>query len=196
MDAVGFTLFDTALGRCGAAWSTLGLRAVALPDVDDARTAARLRERVPRSVDGRPAAPASPPPEIARALDGVVAHLEGRLDDLRWIALDHDGAPALHRRIWALIRDIPPGRTRTYGEIATELGHRTLAQTVGQAMARNPTPIVAPCHRVLGAGGKTGGFSAPGGLGAKFRILEIERARAGDDMQPGLFAHLPLQGRA
>ena len=196
MDAVGFTLFDTAVGRCGAAWSPLGLRAIALPDTDDARTAARLSARVPPPSDGRTVSATAPPPEIARALEGVVAHLEGRLDDLRWIALDHEGAPDLHRRIWALIRDIPPGRTRTYGEIAVEMGDKALAQTVGQAMARNPTPIVAPCHRVLGAGGKTGGFSAPGGVDTKFAILRIEGATDADETQPSLFDALPLRSRA
>ena len=193
MDAVGFTLFDTAVGRCGAAWSSLGLRAVALPDGDDARTARRLSARVPAPADGRPT---EPPAEVARALDGIAAHLDGHLDDLRWIALDHEGAPALHRRIWTLIREIPPGRTRTYGEIAVDLGDKALAQSVGQAMARNPTPIVAPCHRVLGAGGKAGGFSAPGGLSTKFRILQIEGAATNSDSQPTLFGALPLRSRA
>ena len=73
-----------------------------------------------------------------------------------------------------------------------ELGDKLLAQTVGQAMGKNPTPIVMPCHRVLAAGAKTGGFSAPGGVSTKFKVLQIERATFGDQAQPGLFADLPL----
>ena len=189
MADTGLTLFDTAIGRVGIAWSPRGLRAVALPAETDASTLARLRRRCPGAVDSKP------PEEVRKAVVGIVAHLEGRLDDLKWIALDHEGAPDLHREIWRRIRDIPPGETRTYGEIAADLGDRALAQTVGQAMGRNPTPIIAPCHRVLAAGGRTGGFSAPGGVATKFRILQIEQAKAGWVDQPGLFGNLPLSAR-
>ena len=185
MNGYGIALFDTAIGRCGVAWSPRGVRAVSFPEADDAQTLAHLQRRVPE------AEVAEPPPSVAEAIAGVTAHLAGALDDLTWIVVDYEGAPEMHRRIWAVVRAIPPGRTRTYGEVAVELGDKLLAQTVGQAMGKNPTPIVMPCHRVLAAGAKTGGFSAPGGVETKFRVLQIEGA-TGDTAQPGLFDDLPL----
>lgn len=88
--------------------------------------------------------------------------------------LDLDAVPAFHRRVFAIARGIGPGSTRTYGEIAAELGESGSARAVGQALGRNRFPIVVPCHRVLAAGGRAGGFSAPGGTATKLRLLEIE----------------------
>ena len=81
------------------------------------------------------------------------------------------------RRVYAVARTIACGATRSYGEIAVELGERSLARDVGQALGRNPFPLIVPCHRVLAAGGKLGGFSANGGVTTKLRLLTIERAR-------------------
>ena len=89
-----------------------------------------------------------------------------------------NGVPEFHQRVYAIAREIQPGRTLSYGEIAARLGDPSLARAVGQALGQNPFPIVVPCHRVLAANGKTGGFSAPGGVSTKLRMLEIERARA------------------
>ncbi len=186
MDATGFALFETPIGLCGLCWSPLGLRGLVLPESTEAATRERLRRRAPGAVETPPSG------DIARLVHAIRAHLSGEPDDLAWAPVDHDGAPDLHLRIWPQVRAIPPGETRTYGEVAATLGDKRLAQAVGQAMGRNPTPIVVPCHRVLAAGGKAGGFSAPGGLSTKFRILQIEGAAAPSGAQPGLFDALPL----
>jgi methylated-DNA-[protein]-cysteine S-methyltransferase len=91
--------------------------------------------------------------------------------------------PAFHRRVYEFARTIAPGRTMTYGEIAAHLGDPTAARAVGQALGANPFAIIVPCHRVLAAGGRAGGFSAPGGVDTKRRLLEIERARIGNEPQ-------------
>ena len=90
--------------------------------------------------------------------------------------LDLEGVPESHRRVYAAVRTLPPGVTRTYGEIARLIAQPGAAQVVGQAMAANPWPLVVPCHRVVAAGGANGGFSAPGGVDTKLRLLAIEGA--------------------
>jgi methylated-DNA-[protein]-cysteine S-methyltransferase len=176
---LGFALFDTAIGPCAVAWSERGLSAVWLPE-RDART---LRARVMRRV--APAGEATPPPQVQHAIDRIAALLRGAQDDLADVALDMEGVPAFHCRVYGAARRIPPGATLTYGDIARDLGEPGAARAVGQALGRNPFPIVVPCHRVLASGGRAGGFSAPGGVRTKLRLLEIEQARLGG--APGLF---------
>jgi len=178
-----FTVFDTAIGSCGLAWSEAGVIAVQLPEGDAARTRARLLRRVPD------AAEAPPTPAIADVIAGIVALLSGERRDLRDVAIDDRGIPDFNRRVYAIARQIPPGETMTYGEIAERLGDRSLSRAVGQAMGENPTPIVMPCHRVLAVSGRTGGFSAPGGVATKLRLLTIEGAAPGG---PTLLDALPL----
>src|SRR5205085_7876123 len=108
----------------------------------------------------------------------VLALLAGEAVDLSDVPLDFGAAPELHCRAYAVARTIPPGQTMTYGEIAKRLGVPNESREVGQAMGRNPIAIIMPCHRVLGADGKMGGFSANGGIATKRRILEIEGAAA------------------
>ena len=163
-----FALFDTALGRCGIAWHEAGVLAVQLPEADDAATIRQLRRRAPQARRGTPSAQAQ------RAIDGVVALLQGHTADLHDIELDMHGLSALQRQVYALTRRIPPGQTRTYGDIARELGDVHLARAVGQALGHNPFAPVVPCHRVLAAHGKAGGFSAHGGLRTKLALLQIE----------------------
>jgi methylated-DNA-[protein]-cysteine S-methyltransferase len=122
---------------------------------------------------------------VQRVIDDIVALLQGEAIDLSEVALDMSRVDEFERRVYEVARTIQPGATLTYGEIATRLGDRSLARDVGQAMGRNPFPIVVPCHRVLAAGGKAGGFSANGGLSTKLRMLTIERARTSD--APTLF---------
>lgn len=178
-DATHLALFDTAIGPCGIAWSAAGVRGLHLPGSDRARTLASLRRRHPR------AAPAEPTPAVRAAIEAVTALLEGAPVDLAGIPLDLDGVPDFHRRVYAVARGIPPGRTLSYGEVAQRLGEPHAARAVGQALGANRFAIIVPCHRVLAARGGAGGFSAPGGVDTKRRLLEIERARIGD--QPGLF---------
>jgi methylated-DNA-[protein]-cysteine S-methyltransferase len=169
MGATGYTLFPTPIGHCAIAWTPHGIAGVWLPEANDLELQARLNRRFARN-------PESPPSEVRAAIEAIVALLCGAPADLTPIALDLNGVPAFHRRVYALTRAIAPGRTRTYGEIAAELGEPGSARAVGQALGRNPFPIVVPCHRVLGAGGRAGGFSAPGGTATKLRLLEIEGA--------------------
>jgi methylated-DNA-[protein]-cysteine S-methyltransferase len=164
----GFALFDTPLGCCGVAWGARGLIGVQLPEGDRRRTRARLRDRFG---DAREAAP---PAAVQRAIRGIVAVLRGERVDLSGVRLDMEGVPPFHRRVYQAARAIEPGRTLSYGELATRLGAPGSARAVGQAMGRNPFAVVVPCHRVLGAGGKVGGFSANGGATTKLRMLAIE----------------------
>jgi methylated-DNA-[protein]-cysteine S-methyltransferase len=187
MTTQSFALFDTAIGRCGIVWGGRGIAGVQSPESTDAATRTRLARRYP---DARET---TPPEHVQRAIDGIVALLSGEPRDLTGVALDFDGVPEFNRRVYEIARTIPPGETLTYGEIATRLGDRSVARDVGTALGQNPFPLIVPCHRVLAAGGKTGGFSAPGGVRTKLRLLSIEGARTGDE--PGLFDKLPLVAR-
>jgi len=186
MTVRNFTLFDTAIGSCGIGWSARGIAVVQLPETDERKTRARMQRRFPRAQE------APPTPDVQRAIDGIVALLRGEKRDLTDVAIDDDEIPAFNRKVYAIARTIPPGATMTYGQIAERLGDRLLAREVGQAMGENPTPIVMPCHRVLAANGKTGGFSANGGVTTKLRLLTIEGAQPGG---PTLFDNLPLAAR-
>ncbi len=177
--ALGFALFATAIGHCGIAWGAHGLAGVSLPGAGEAQT----RERMRRSFPDAPESP--PPPEVLQAMQRITALLQGERDDLRDLVLDMDGVPPFHQRVYAVARAIPPGRTLTYGEVAAQLSEPGAARAVGQALGANPFAPVVPCHRVLAAGAQSGGFSAPGGVATKLRMLQIERARLGSE--PGLF---------
>jgi methylated-DNA-[protein]-cysteine S-methyltransferase len=166
----GFALFDTAIGTCGLAWNGRGISSVQLPE----RTASAIRTRLMRQ---RPQATEQPPPpDVAAAIDGMTAVLAGRRVDLSEVAVDWDQIPDFNRRVYEVARSIPSGKTLTYGEVAAGIGEPGAGQAVGQALGRNPVPIVVPCHRVLAAGGQMGGFSAPGGAATKRRMLVIEGA--------------------
>jgi len=167
-----FTLFDTALGRCGVAWGPRGIVAVQLPEADERA----LRARIARAVPG--ARESSPPADVKRTIEEIAALLDGQQCLLADVALDMELVPEFDRRVYSVARAVPPGRTITYGEIAARLGERGAAQAVGQALGRNPFPVVVPCHRVLAAGGGIGGFSARGGVATKRRMLAIEGAGA------------------
>jgi methylated-DNA-[protein]-cysteine S-methyltransferase len=157
----GFMLFDTQIGPCGIAWSDRGVIAVQLPEGDEAKTRARLLRRCPHARE------AAPPAAVQDAIEGIISLLRGERHDLSAIALDMDGLPSFDRRVYEVARTIAPGATLSYGEISARLGARDLAREVGQALGRNPFPIIVPCHRVLAAGGKAGGFSANGGITTK-----------------------------
>jgi methylated-DNA-[protein]-cysteine S-methyltransferase len=173
MTAHSFSLFDTAIGRCGIAWNDRGIVGVQLPEANGEGTRARVLQRFPAAGDG------APPPEIRRALDGIVALLNGEPVGLSAVALDMADVPPFHRHVYECARDIPPGATLSYGDIAERIGSPRAARAVGQALGQNPFPIIVPCHRVVASGGKIGGFSAHGGVATKRRMLAIEGARVG-----------------
>jgi methylated-DNA-[protein]-cysteine S-methyltransferase len=165
-----FAIFDTAIGRCGIVWGERGIHAVQLPMGSEHKTRGRLRQR------HGDIAEAAPPSEVQQAIEGIVELLEGKPNDLSEVVLDLDDVPEFNRGVYDVARTIPPGKTMTYGEIARRLGSVELSRDVGQALGRNPCPIVVPCHRVLAAGGKPGGFSANGGVATKLKMLAIEGA--------------------
>jgi O-6-methylguanine DNA methyltransferase len=165
----GIALFDTAIGRCGIAWAERGIVGVQLPESNDVDTRARMLRRFPNARELRP------PADVRRAIDGITALLHGAPSDLSTVTLDMAGVPAFNRRVYEIARTIPVGATLSYGEVALRLGKRDAARAVGQALGRNPFAIVVPCHRVLAAGGKLGGFSAAFGIKTKQRLLSIER---------------------
>jgi methylated-DNA-[protein]-cysteine S-methyltransferase len=171
MTAQGFQLFETAIGCCGIAWGPRGVLGVQLPEGGVRETRARMRRRFP---DAREA---KPPPVVRRAVAGIVALLRGESPDLSRVVLDMAGVPAFHARVYQAARGIPPGATLSYGEVAERAGSPGAARAVGQALGRNPFAILVPCHRVLAAGGRVGGFSANGGTRTKLRLLAIEGAR-------------------
>jgi O-6-methylguanine DNA methyltransferase len=177
--ADAFSLFETPLGQCAVAWRGREIAGLQLPEASERATRLRMRRRFPG------AAEATPPPPIRSAVAAIMALLRGEARDLSTIALDMEGVSPFHRQVYEAARTIAPGTTLTYGEVAKRIGVPGSARAVGQALGKNPFPIVVPCHRVLAAGGKPGGFSADGGVDTKLRMLAIEGAREGS--QPSLF---------
>lgn len=167
-----FTLFETPLGWAAVAWSAAGLSAVRLPQSRRDSALAAVRRRAPEAQE------AQPPPRIAAVIADIRNLLDGGRPDFARAPLDLAGTPEFNAKVYAATREIPPGETRTYGEIAERLGDKLLARDVGRALGQNPWPIVVPCHRVTAAGGKLGGFSAPGGQATKLKLLAIEGAAA------------------
>jgi methylated-DNA-[protein]-cysteine S-methyltransferase len=161
----GIVAFDTALGTCAVRWTEEGIASVRLPS---ARTSELPRLEVGVAV----------PAAVRAAIDGIVDVLAGSSLDLRFVEIDDREVEPFRREVYAATRAILPGSIATYGEIAKAIGRADPegARDVGAALARNPTPIVVPCHRVLGANGRLTGFSAPGGLETKRRMLELEGA--------------------
>jgi O-6-methylguanine DNA methyltransferase len=179
MQADGFALFDTRIGRCGIAWRGRAVVGVQLPEANATATRARLRRLFPDASE------TTVPGFVRTAIDGIVASVAGEPADLSTISLDMTDIPPFHRKVYEAARDIPPGRTVTYGGIATEIGSPRSARAVGQALGRNPFAIVVPCHRVVAAGGGTGGFSASGGVATKMRLLDMEKASTPAAGDPG-----------
>ena len=176
MSTTSYALFETSIGPCAVVWGDAGLRGVVLPEPDAARTRARVLRKFPE------AAEAEPSPEVQAAIDGMTALLRGEHVDLTGFELDTAGMDPFHLRAAAVARAIPPGEVMTYGQIAARLGEPHAAQAVGQAMGKNPFPIIVPCHRVVAAGGRMGGFSAPGGARTKQKMLEIEGALGAESL--------------
>ena len=153
--------FETVLGRCGVSWSADGITGVELPS-------SRTRD-VP-AVDDRA------PDFVRDAAEAMAAVLAGDRRDLRGVPLDERRIDPFRREVYAATREIAAGTTATYGQIAAAIGRPDGARDVGAALARNPYPIVVPCHRVVAANGALTGFSAPGGIATKRRMLQLEGA--------------------
>jgi methylated-DNA-[protein]-cysteine S-methyltransferase len=157
-------LFQTAAGPVRLRWTEAGVSAIELPQITD---------REARAVIAK-AGPVELPPFVREARSAIERHLAGEPQDLGFIPLDLSRASEFHRKVYHAVREVPAGSTATYGEIAARLGKRGAARAVGQALGRNPLLLAVPCHRVLASEGKPGGFSAPGGVAMKARLLELE----------------------
>ena len=179
-----YCLFDTAIGEVGLAWSTDGITRLQLPESNRSATEHRMRGRSVSIVEGRP------PPPIERAIDDVQRYMTGERVDFADIALDLTGVGPFHRSIYEALCRVGWGETTTYGALARQAGDVGASRAVGQAMGRNPIPVIIPCHRVLASGGKPGGFSAFGGAVTKQRLLALEGVRldGGAPLLPGLLS--------
>jgi methylated-DNA-[protein]-cysteine S-methyltransferase len=181
---IGHCVFDTAIGTCAVAWNSRGLVAVQLPARDRAATERRLIARCGSS------GAAAPPPEIAALTTDIARYLDGERVDFSAVPVDLSALDPFQRRLYETMRALPWGTTTTYGALAHTIGLTQWegARDVGEAMGRNPVPIVIPCHRVLAAGQKLGGFSAPGGAHTKAKLLALEGVHfdSGTPRLPGL----------
>ncbi len=184
MEACAYALFDTPIGRCALLWRGGLIVGAALPEPSEEAMTRSLSSGFPDAVE------APPPPVAQQAIAGVRRLLEGEREDLSAIPVDLSPLAEFECRVLEATRRIPCGETRTYGEIAAALGAPGAARAVGRALGRNPVPIVIPCHRVLAASGRSGGFSAPGGVTTKMKMLRIECARRRSEGE--LFESLPL----
>jgi methylated-DNA-[protein]-cysteine S-methyltransferase len=167
---MAYYLFDTAIGRCGLAWSDAGLCAVQLPEADAQATERRLQRKHGASQESVPTA------EVAACTEKMQAYFDGAEVDFADVALDWSGVTAFNAEVYRLLRAVPYGRMLTYGEMAKRAGQPRGAQAIGAAMGSNPWPIVVPCHRVVAGSGRLGGFSAHGGNVLKRRLLLLEGA--------------------
>lgn len=169
-----YHIFETAAGFCGIAWREAGISRFQLPTSSAESTERLLKRRLPKAV------PAKATPQVEEAIAAVKRYFEGERIDFSGVAIDLEEQDELFRTIYTATRRIGWGRTTTYGTLAKEIGAGPeAARDVGQAMAKNPVALIIPCHRVLAAGGKLGGFSAPGGSTAKMRMLELEGVHLG-----------------
>ena len=161
--------FDTEIGPCGLAWSEAGLTGVYLPEATPEKMAARLMRNGAKPVNA-----ADVPGDIAAAMDALRAFLSGEPTAFDDVTLDMHRHSDFERAAYDALRKVAWGETVTYGELAGRIGRAGGAQAIGMAMGRNSWPLIVPCHRVLGANGWLGGFSAPGGTVTKKALLERE----------------------
>jgi methylated-DNA-[protein]-cysteine S-methyltransferase len=170
IEGMGMAVFPTAIGDCGIVWNDSGVCGVQLPEDDSAATRERLLRYWPDAVA------AAPSPIANRAIEGMTALLSGTPDRMDDVVIDLGAVSDFRQGVYEIARTVGPGDTITYGAIATRLGSPHAAREVGQALGANPVPLIVPCHRVLAAGGRLGGFSARGGVTTKSRLLAIEGA--------------------
>lgn len=167
-----YIVFGTVIGTCALAWTTTESRTPVtlfqLPEATEDATRCRISKSGAHQCD-------APPAEIRALISRIGAHLEGQLSDFKDVEVDLSNVPSFARSVYMATLQIPPGQTRTYGQIAHQLGQPNAARAVGQALGNNPIPLIVPCHRVVAAASKGGGFSAHGGLKTKARLLAIER---------------------
>lgn len=170
MSGQGFTIFDTAVGRCGIAWGERGIVGVQLPEARELETRRRIYRVYPEAREQRP------PANTELAIEGIAMLLRGGNPDMSDIALDFSGMSHFNQRVYQYVRSIPRGETRTYDEVAIGLRVPGAVYSVAQALGRNPFMVIVPCHRVLEAGNYADRIAPNGGVISKRRLLTIEGA--------------------
>lgn len=163
-----YKTFDTAIGTCAITWHQNGILRLELPEKSSAETVAKLGLHCRETLD-------KVPEFVEKAVNKLQRHLGGRAEDFSDVNLDLSYTPRFHRKVYEALRLVKAGEITTYGELAKCAGSPLASRAVGQAMARNPLPILIPCHRVLNSSGKLGGFSAYGGTDTKIKLLSIEK---------------------
>jgi methylated-DNA-[protein]-cysteine S-methyltransferase len=163
-----YTIFDTAIGRCGIAWDQAGIVGVQLPEAREIETRKRLFLLYPDARETRPT------PNVETAIEGMIALLRGDMSNLSDVTLDMSGIHVFNQRVYQITRRIPRGETLTYNEVAARLGSPSSVRSVANALLHNPFVVIVPCHRVLEAGGYADQISSHGGLISKRRLLSIE----------------------
>ncbi|MEI9929268.1 MAG: methylated-DNA--[protein]-cysteine S-methyltransferase [Rhizomicrobium sp.] len=172
--AAHYRIFETARGFCAIAWSDAGVVRFRLPERNAEATEQALLRRLPD------ATPATPPPAIAETVTAAQHYFGGEKTDFADVTVDLGEQSELFGKVYAAARKLRWGETTTYGALAKQFGDDwEIAREVGQAMSKNPVPLIIPCHRVLAAGGKVGGFSAPGGAATKAMMLAMEGVQVG-----------------
>src|SRR3954470_7324797 len=170
MSGRGYTIFDTAIGRCGIAWGEAGVSGVQLPEAREIETRRRLFQVFPGARELRP------PQDIQNAIEGITALLRGKAANFSEVRLDMTGIPAFNERVYEFVRNIPRGETRSHAEVASSLKASGAVHSVAQALAKNPFMLIVPCHRVLEPGGTADRISPFGGSISKRRLLSIDGA--------------------
>jgi methylated-DNA-[protein]-cysteine S-methyltransferase len=174
-----YSVFDTALGRCGIAWGTRGIVGVQLAGLREIETRGQLLRRFPEARETRPSV------DVELAIDAIATLLRGQACELPDVELDMQGVPPFSRRVYEILRGIPRGETITFSEIGTRLGASGATHAVSEAVMRNPFPILVPCHRAVETRGDTAGAPGFGGIVTRYRLLSLEGALAGRG--PSLF---------
>lgn len=166
---VPYHLFETAAGVAAIGWNDVGIAVLRLPAASALEAERALVRRFPD------AAPTEPPPPVRAVVEDVRRYFAGEKIDFAVTPIDMGEQDMFFQRVYAFVRALGWGETTTYGAVAKALGAGPeFARAVGQAMAKNPIPLIVPCHRVTGAGGTIGGFSAPGGSTSKAHMLALE----------------------
>jgi methylated-DNA-[protein]-cysteine S-methyltransferase len=162
-------IFETPGGFCAIAWSAAGITRFWLREQSANAAERSVLRRLPDMTSGTPQSP------VCEAIAAAQHYFAGEKVDFSDVPLDLEGQSELFRQVYTALRQVGWGETTTYGALAKQFGDDwEIAREVGQAMSKNPIPLIIPCHRVLAAGGKVGGFSAPGGAATKVKMLEFE----------------------
>lgn len=168
MSETHYKLFETGLGVIAIAWRDAAIVRLLLPQSDTCAMA--------RKMEAFGAAPGEPSGNVAEIIDMVRRYADGANIDFSGVNVSAGDVGQMREAIYAALRQVPHGETLTYGQLAERAGYKGMAREIGEAMGKNPVPLIVPCHRVVAAGGKIGGFSAPGGSVTKEKMLRLEGA--------------------